>query len=33
MGQIEKEYQDDKGIDLNTTISIIMLYKSKPNTN
>lgn len=33
MGQIEKKYQDDKRIDLNTTISIIMLNKSKPNTN
>ena len=33
MGQIEKKYQNDKRIDLNTTIPIIMLNKSKPNTN
>lgn len=33
MGQIEKQYQDDKRTDLNTTTSIITLNKSKPNTN
>ena len=33
MGQIEKKYQNDKRIDLNTTIPTIMLNKSKPNTN